>query len=174
MKRALLATMAAAALARCATMVNTPSQKIPVKSEPPGAVVSVDCGNAPLYGGVTPTVITVQRAAEPCGITVAMPGYASQTIVFKRAISGATRANKVPGVVLGAFTGLVGIFITSDGGWIDPEAAGSIGYDLGEAAGSAPGNAIDRKTGAAFKHVPGEVFVRLEPEVTESAAQQQP
>jgi hypothetical protein len=34
---------------------------------------------------------------------------------------------------------------------------------MGSAIGQAPGNAIDKKTGAAYKHVPGEVLVRLDP-----------
>src|SRR5258708_6518907 len=52
MKHAILAVAVVFAAARCATMVNTATEKIPVRSNPAGAVVTVDCGNAPLYGGV--------------------------------------------------------------------------------------------------------------------------
>ena len=44
-------------LGGCATMINGRTETIPVKSDPSGAVVTVECGNAPLYGGVTPTTV---------------------------------------------------------------------------------------------------------------------
>jgi hypothetical protein len=66
------------------------------------------------------------------------------------------RGNKVPGVMVGAIFGLFAA-LTNWGVWTDDA------YAIGSALGEAPGNAIDRKTGAAYKHVPGEVFVRLDP-----------
>ena len=95
MKRALLAAAVVFAAARCATVVNDTTEKIPVRSNPAGAVVSVDCGDAPLYGGVTPTTISVPRAAMPCSITLAKEGYVPTRIDFQRQLSRAVGANKV-------------------------------------------------------------------------------
>ncbi len=143
-------------LARCATVVNDQRENIAVNSEPPGAVVSVECGAAPVYGGVTPANIIIERTADPCAVTIAKEGYAEQRVELQRKLSGAMMGNKVPGVVLGALFGLV--MVLGD----DPAGAEG-GYEIGSALGEAPGNAIDRKTGAAYKHVPGKVFVRLDP-----------
>jgi hypothetical protein len=146
----------------CASMVNRPYEEIPVTSEPPGAVVSVDCGDAPVYGGTTPAVIEVSRLAETCGITVAKEGFAEQHIDFERQPSGATRMTEVPGVITGALLSAVALVITWDSPSVDGDfVAGA--YDVGHAAGSAAGNAVDKKTGAAFKWVPGLVKVTLQP-----------
>ena len=51
------------ATAGCATVANDQRENIPIRSEPAGAVVSVNCGNAPIYGGVTPD--KVQELTEP-------------------------------------------------------------------------------------------------------------
>ena len=149
-------------LAGCASVVNRPYEEIPVTSDPPGAVVSVECGDAPVYGGTTPTVIVASRLAETCGITVAKEGFAEQHINFERQESKATRANEVPGFVTGALLSVVALVIT----WDTPHVDGDFvmgAYDAGHAAGSAAGNAVDRKTGAAFKWVPGAVNVTLQP-----------
>jgi hypothetical protein len=149
-------------LAGCASVVNRPYEEIAVTSEPPGAVVSVDCGDAPVYGGVTPAVIYVSRLAETCGITVAKEGFAEQTIAFERQESKATRGNEVPGVITGALFSVVALAIT----WSTPNVDGDFvvgAYNAGHAVGSGAGNAVDHKTGAAFKWVPGLVNVTLQP-----------
>ncbi len=151
---ALLALTLAAA--GCATMINDQREKIPVRSEPAGAVVSVECGTAPVYGGVTPAVLIIERTADPCEITIAKEGYEAKTVTLARTTSKATRGNRVPGVMVGTLFGLIA-FISDNEDWMGDA------YDLGSALGEAPGNAIDNKTGAAFKHVPKEVFVRLDP-----------
>ena len=81
---------------------------------------------------------------------------------FKQQVSRVTSANRVPGVVLGTFAGLLAVIVEWDEADMDGEFIAEA-YRAGSAIGSLPGNAIDRKTGAAFKHVPGEVFVTLEP-----------
>jgi hypothetical protein len=154
--------LAMTALGGCATVINKPMQKIPVNSEPAGAVVSINCGSVPIYGGLTPVTIELPRAAEDCSITLGKEGYAEAEVRFEQQVSRVTAANRVPGVVLGTFAGLLAVIAEwdeadPDGGFI-AEA-----YRAGSAIGSLPGNAIDRKTGAAFKHVPGEVFVTLSP-----------
>ena len=147
--------------AGCATIANDQKEKIAVRSDPAGAVVSVDCGNAPIYGGVTPAVIIIERTADPCSVTVAKEGYVEKTVDLERTLSRATAGNKVPGLIAGAFAGLLalvgGMDNPSTGDWIGTAVEG--GYEAGEGAA----NAIDLKTGAAYKHVPGEIFVKLDP-----------
>jgi len=149
------------ATAGCATVANDQRENIPIRSEPAGAVVSVNCGNAPIYGGVTPAVIIIERTADPCSVTIAKDGYEEKTVDMERQISRATAGNKVPGVITAALFGLVVLIVDLDGhgrgGDVIDAAEG--GMALGEGAA----NAVDRKTGAAYKHVPGEIFVRLDP-----------
>ena len=144
----------------CATAVNRRTERIPVRSDPPGAVVSVDCGTAPLYGGTTPTVIEVSRLAETCSITIAKEGFAEQHIEFERQISRATAVNRVGGVLGGTFLAAIALVLTWDSSTIDAQFV-SDAYNGGEYVGSAAGNAIDRKMGGAYKWVPGEVVVTL-------------
>jgi hypothetical protein len=146
--------------AGCATMVNRPVEQIPVSSDPAGAVVSVDCGNAPLYGGTTPTVIEVPRAAESCSITVAKEGYAERRVEFERQISKATRANQVPGVIAGTIFSVAALALVWDTDDLDFIVDA---YQGGHYIAAEAGNAVDRKTGAAYKWVPGRVDVKLEP-----------
>lgn len=153
-----LALLAVTLLAAgCATVINDQREKIPVRSEPAGAVVSVECGQAPVYGGVTPAVLLIERTADPCSITVAKEGYEQRTVTLERKTSRAVRGNKVPGVIVGSLFGLIAWFADDNGSWVGDA------YELGSTLGEAPGNAIDHRTGAAYKHVPGEVFVRLDP-----------
>jgi hypothetical protein len=166
MKRALLAAAAVLAAARCATMVNDTTEKIPVRSTPAGAVVSVDCGNAPLYGGVTPATITVPRVATPCSITLAKEGYVPMKIDFQRQLSGAASANKVVAAPVGAVAGLIGLLVADHIAGLDAERIADSVYSATTAAAAAPANAFDARKGGAYKQVPGEVEVTLEPEPT--------
>jgi hypothetical protein len=166
MKRAILAAAVVLSAARCATMVNDTTEKIPVRSTPAGAVVSVDCGSAPLYGGVTPTTITVPRAATPCSITLAKEGYVQTRIDFQRQLSSAANANKVVAAPVGAAAALLGFLVADHITGLNPDAiAGSI-YSATTAAAAAPANAFDARKGGAYKQVPGEVEVTLEAEPT--------
>jgi hypothetical protein len=166
MKRALLAAAVVLAAARCATIVNDTTEKIPVRSTPAGAVVSVDCGNAPLYGGLTPATIIVPRVATPCSITLAKEGYLPVKVEFQRQLSSAVGANRVVAAPIGAFAGLIGFLLTDHVAGLDADAiAGSV-YSATTAAAAAPANAIDTRTGGAYKQVPGEVDVTLDPEPT--------
>jgi hypothetical protein len=169
MRRALLAVAVLVSAARCATIANDTTEKIPVRSEPAGAVVSIECGNVPIYGGVTPTVITVPRAAQPCGITIAKEGYVETRVKFERQFSRAGAANKVAAAPVGVLFGLVGMAIAGAAGtsYIDQDAIGNIGYDIGTSVGAMPANKIDEKSGGAYKQVPGEVNVTLEAQTAE-------
>ena len=155
--------LAALALTGCATVINDQKETIPVTSEPPGAVVTVECGSAPVYGGLTPASLILERTADPCAITVAKEGYAATRVELRRETSKAMRGNKVPGVIAATVFGLVALVATLD----DPDGR-FIGaaVDGGMAVGEGSANAVDRKTGAAYKHVPSKIFVRLAPEET--------
>jgi hypothetical protein len=166
MKRAVFAAAIAFAAARCATMVNETTEKIPVRSNPAGAVVSVDCGNAPLYGGMTPTVITVPRAATPCSLTIAKEGYAEKRIEFQRQLSRATTANKVAAAPVGILAAVAGYLLTSNVDFLNPDQVASDSYGAATTAAAIPANKYDERSGGAFKQVPGEVDVTLEPEPT--------
>ena len=150
--------------AGCATVINDQRETIAVRSEPAGAVVSVECGSAPVYGGVTPANIIIERTADPCAVTIAKEGFEERRVVLERQLSRATKGNKVGGVLAGSLFGLLAFAASIGGDWIDPVDAAQGGWELGSAIGEAPGNAIDQKTGAAYKHVPKTVFVRLDPQ----------
>ena len=146
----------------CATMVNHSTELIPVTSEPPGAVVSVDCGDAPMFGGKTPTTIEVPRTAEACSITVAKEGYGEEHIEFQKQPSRATLINEIPGVAVGTLFSIASLVFT----WDTPNVDGDVvidAYSAGHALGSTTGNAIDAKKGGAFKWVPGKVDLKLQP-----------
>ena len=153
----------AVVLSGCATVVNDQKEKIAVRSEPAGAVVSVECGTTPVYGGVTPAVIIIERTADPCAVTIAKEGFEAQRVELQRQISRAMKGNRVPGVIAGSLLGVIAFLATTDGDFLDSVDAAQGGWEVGNALGEAPGNAIDRKTGAAYKHVPATVFVRLDP-----------
>ena len=145
--------------------MNDTTEKIPVRSEPPGAVVSVECSNVPIYGGVTPTVITVPRAAQPCGIIVAKEGYVEARVDFQRQFSRATSANRIVAAPVGILVAVIGFMLASDSNIIDPDVVGRAGYEIGTAVAALPANKFDEKSGGAYKQVPGEVSVTLEPQV---------
>jgi hypothetical protein len=158
--RAVALFVLALAAAGCATIANDRKETIPVRSQPAGAVVTVACGTAAVYGGVTPAVIILDRAADPCELTVAKEGYAARKVVLERTISRATQGNKVPGIAAAAVAGLFTAFFMMDNPHGDDAVASAVRG--GMAVGEGAANAVDRKTGAAYKHVPGEIFVTLD------------
>jgi hypothetical protein len=166
MKRAMLAAAVVLSSAGCATMVNDTTEKIPVRSTPAGAVVSVDCGNAPLYGGVTPTTITVPRAATPCSITLAKEGFVQTRVDFQRQRSSAAGVNKVVAAPVGLFAGMIAYVVASKFDGLNPDAIAGSAYSAGTSIAAAPADAFDARKGGAFKQVPGEVDVTLDPEPT--------
>src|SRR5437879_1435775 len=166
MKRALLAAAVVFAAARCATVVNDTTEKIPVRSNPAGAVVSVDCGDAPLYGGVTPTTISVPRAAMPCSITLAKEGYVPTRIDFQRQLSRAVGANKVAAAPVGIFAAVPGYVVASEIQGLNADAIANSIYSAGTEIAAAPADAIDARKGGAYKPGPGEGDDTLDPEPT--------
>jgi hypothetical protein len=166
MKRAILAAAVVFAAARCATIVNDTTQKIAVRSTPAGAVVSVDCGNAPMYGGVTPATIIVPRVAQPCSITLAKEGYVEKRIDFERQLSSATKVNRVVAAPVGVFAAFLGFALASATSVLDPEEIAANSYAAATAVAAIPANKFDESKGGAFKQVPGHVDVTLDPEPT--------
>lgn len=143
----------------CATMVNGTHQNVAVDSQPRGARVRVDCGGL-RSEAVTPAVVTLQRAAEHCSLTLSKSGYAEQTVIFERQRSRATRINRVPGVVAGVVLSTIGFIVEYDGGLAGGAEAG---WEVGNAVGTMPAEAVDARTGGAYKQVPERVAVRLDP-----------
>lgn len=98
-------------LASCATMEIEPTQDIHVRSEPDGATVTVDCGNAALYGGETPVTVTLERKATPCALTIAKEGFVAQHVTLTRELTCPPDAKYWPVGTLG----LVGMKIAAGG-----------------------------------------------------------
>jgi hypothetical protein len=168
MNRPLLALLALVAASRCATAVNGPYEMIPVGSEPAGAEIIVNCGDMPRDGGITPTKVMVLRAAKDCRLTVMKSGYQQQEVVFQRQRSRVAAGNRVPGVAVG----IVGAVIVAVASY-DADLTALV-YEGGAAATTGAGNAVDRRSGGAYKQVPGEVFVTLEPKQREPVPDDQP
>jgi hypothetical protein len=167
MTRRILAALVLASCAGCATMVNGRNEEVPVNSYPSGANVAVDCGDVPRDGGTTPSRVTLARIATDCKVTLTKIGYEPKVVTFHREDSRAVAVNKIAGAPVG-FIGAVAGFLFG-GNYGVEEELGAAGWSGGVAAGSAPGNQIDKHTGGAYKQVPGEVFVTLVRVSNESA-----
>jgi hypothetical protein len=144
MRRALLPLLLLLA-SSCATMMIEPTQDISVGSEPAGATVTVDCGSAPLYGGETPVSITLERKANPCALTIAKEGFVEQHVALARELTCPPGATYVGVGTLA----LIGVKLVTDA-------------DDDMALCWALTGAYDRHTGAAYKHTPGRVFIKLQ------------
>jgi len=168
MNRPLLALFALLAASRCATAINGPYEMIRVASEPAGAEIIVNCGDVPRDGGTTPTKVMVLRGAKDCRLSVMKSGYQQQDIVFQRQRSRVAAGNRVPGVAVGIVGAVIAAVFTYDDDLI------ALAYEGGAAATTGAGDAVDRKSGSAYKQVPGEVFVTLEPKQREPVPDDQP
>src|ERR1700737_523178 len=109
MNKALIILVCSIQLTACATIVNHPTQLIPVNSNPAGASVKSNCGKQETAPVVTPTVITVKRHSEPCNITISKAGYQDVTVALDKTISGVYWVNLllggIPGFIVDAVTG---------------------------------------------------------------------
>ena len=137
MKRTLLLAVLALNLAACATVQHGPVQRIPVDSEPAGAVVyTEDCGPGSTKEATTPGVIWVSRRAERCALTFTAPGYDLERVVLTREIAEEFIENID--------------FLDTDYFLLGGFLAGA-------------GFGVDAITGALFEQHPNEVFVSLVP-----------
>lgn len=90
----------------CATIIHGTSQKVPVDTEPHGAVVKVDA-EPTTY--ITPAKITMKRK-EDHDLLITYDGYETEHVKLNHSISGAFFGN----ILLG---GIIGIVVDiSDGG----------------------------------------------------------
>ena len=86
----------------CGSIVHQTTQQVRVSSEPAGAAVTVACGdvnNDPKL--VTPTVVTLHRKPEYCGIKLNKEGYAEKELKFGRQMSGWYLGNLLFGGIIG-------------------------------------------------------------------------
>jgi hypothetical protein len=97
-----LLTLALLVTTGCASIVHQTTQQIAVASDPPGAAVTVACGdvsNDPKL--VTPTVVTVHRKPAFCMIQVNKAGYATGEAHLSRELSGWYVGNLLVGGIIG-------------------------------------------------------------------------
>jgi hypothetical protein len=155
MRKLLLALLVLPLTARCASLVHGRYQQVPVRSTPAGAAVRVDCGDAPADAGVTPVEVSLRRGAERCAITLSKAGYAEQTVTFTRMASRAAWSNVVPGLAIGTVAAAAVAAPFDEGSASNNAMAGGI------AGGTALGYLVDRRSGAAYRQLPGTVDVTL-------------
>lgn len=86
----------------CASIVHQTTQQVPVTSNPPGAAITVACGdvnNDPKL--VTPAVVTVHRKPNHCSIALAKTGYQPAEVSLKKKMSGWYIGNILFGGIIG-------------------------------------------------------------------------
>ncbi|MFN4174655.1 MAG: PEGA domain-containing protein [Parachlamydiaceae bacterium] len=83
-------------LSSCATIINGPTQKVPLTSYPAGAMVEVDgC-----YVGHTPLTVSVNRNMDHI-VTFSKEGYVPQTYQLTHVMSAAVAGNIIAGGLVG-------------------------------------------------------------------------
>jgi hypothetical protein len=105
----------AVVLTGCATVAHGRFQQIPIKSNPSGAAVELDCGRGAVSAGETPVVVKMPRKAQYCIVTLTHDGYQPATVTFSRHWSGWVWGNLLLGdwFLAGAVTDLAdGAFYT--------------------------------------------------------------
>lgn len=88
----------------CASIVHQTTQQVPVKSDPPGAAITVACGdvaNDPKL--VTPATVTVHRKPDSCVIRLTKDGYQPSETSLTKSVSGWYAGN----ILLGGIIGLI-------------------------------------------------------------------
>lgn len=138
-------------------MINGRYQQMPVHSDPAGAHIAVDCGDAPADGGVTPATVRLRRGAHHCAITLTKDGYAPETVTFEKHLSSQTFAN----IGLGFVTGLALGVAAAPSSILSEDDSASNAATAGVIGGTAAGILIDRSTGAMYRQAPGSVDVQL-------------
>lgn len=97
-----LAAVLALLAVNCSTIVHQTTQKIPVKSDPPGANVIVACGdveNDPQ--AVTPTTVRVHRKPNFCQISLTKEGYERTDVQLGKTMSALYLGNILIGGIIG-------------------------------------------------------------------------
>jgi hypothetical protein len=94
----------------CASIVHQTTQQIPVASNPPGAAVTVACGDVSNDSKlVTPTVVTVHRKPKLCAISLTKDGYQPTEVALAKKMSGWYLGNIL-------FGGIVGLIVDAANG----------------------------------------------------------
>ena len=86
----------------CASIVHQTTQQVPVTSDPPGAAITVACGdvaNDPKL--VTPATVTVHRKPASCAISLAKEGFKTQEVRLDKQMSGWYLGNILIGGIIG-------------------------------------------------------------------------
>lgn len=94
-----LVAVAALALSQgCATIINGTDQEVTVRTDPPGAVATVDGGR---LSKTTPCAFDLSRG-DAHQIEVAMPGYKTHRVLLESKFGGAIFGNLLLGGLIGA------------------------------------------------------------------------
>lgn len=86
----------------CGTIVHQTTQQIPVKSDPPGAAVTVACGevqNDPK--ATTPTNVMVHRKPDFCQISLTKEGFERMDVQLGKTMSALYLGNVLIGGIIG-------------------------------------------------------------------------
>ena len=83
-------------LSGCATIMTGTTQKVPVNSNPSGAVAKVDGG----ITAVTPTIFNLERKTDHT-IEISKEGYRTAQVILRHTLSGATCGNVLIGGIIG-------------------------------------------------------------------------
>lgn len=142
--RSLLTLLSMLTLTACATVQHGPVQRIPVDSEPQGALVRTShCGPGATKEVRTPGVVWVSRRAEHCTLTFSARDHYAEQVTLRRQVAEEFFENA---------DAAAAFCCDVPGSWF------LFGTLL---AGT--GFALDTATGALFEQHPHEVFVSLEP-----------
>ena len=112
----------------CASIIHQTTQQIPVKSDPPGAAISVMCGD--VYNDpklITPATITVHRKPAVCTIALAKDGYDRSETNLVREMSGWYLGNVI-------FGGIIGLIVDAANGAMWIRTPGAVDVKLKETA----------------------------------------
>jgi hypothetical protein len=147
----------------CATVSNGPSERVPVLSDPPGAMVTVDCGEGERPSGITPATVVLNPRAPVCTLHIARDGYGVQTVELRRQTSFISSVNLL--AVMAMMFGLIPGEPDPDSEWLHALSrvllatkGGRVALGIGITS-----LGIDYATGAMFRHTPREIHVQLYP-----------
>ena len=144
--RPLIAAVLLLTLTACATVQHGPVQRIPVDSEPQGALVRTSyCGPHATKETRTPGEVWVSRRAEHCTLTFSARDHYAEQVILRRELAPEFFENADAAAVV----------LEGPSEWFP-------WFVFGTLVG-ATGFAVDTATGALFEQHPHEVYVNLEP-----------
>lgn len=87
------------ALCGCGSIINGTTQKVPITTNPTGAVVTATGGDA-TANATSPCTLKLKRKHDHM-ITVELPGYKPQSVQLQSVVSGAVAGNILAGGLIG-------------------------------------------------------------------------